>query len=78
MTVMELEPKRVLSPREQKWADFVGGLEPWEVHKLHIVGELDQHDRWLDGKIDLMTVYGELQDKCGCSRCSNQGGKKGA
>lgn len=75
MSVVELEAPpvvedaRVLTEPEQVWAKFMADLEPWEIHHLHVIGELTHHDLYMDGKIKLLDVFAAVQDKCGCVRC---------
>lgn len=71
MSVVAVET-RELSDVEQQWAIFIDGLEPWEIHKLHVLGELELHDKYLDGGIDLMTIQGMCMDSCRCMSCRHK------
>lgn len=57
--IAESEEPRKLSVREQEWAAFIRALEPWQFHKLMIVGEMELHDRFLiDG--NLAAIFDEI------------------
>ena len=38
-----------LSSMEYDWIHFLMELKPWEIHKLHQVGEMELHDKFVRG-----------------------------
>lgn len=62
-TVSEVASEAMIAPsdpREQEWDDFLIGLKIWELRKLHYVGEMKQHDDFMDRTKTLKQVFGEI------------------
>lgn len=53
-------PERKLSVSEGLWVEFIVGLRPWEIHKLHAVGEMELHDEYVYGNMDLKDVFSQI------------------
>lgn len=57
--ISETAEPRKLSKREREWFEQIKKLEPWQFHKLMIVGELDLHDRFISGE-DFSSIFDEI------------------
>lgn len=59
MSIAEPEVRRkpTSTPSEQTWNQFLLDLRPWELHKLHVLGEMGLHDQYINGDIKLMDVF---------------------
>ena len=55
----ETEEPRKLTAKEKQWFSFVNKLEPWQFHKLMIVGEMELHDRFVAGE-NLDKIFEEI------------------
>lgn len=56
MNAIETKPKSE-PPSEATWEQFLRDLQAWEIHKLHTLGELDLHDKFMEGQMKLMDIF---------------------
>lgn len=56
MSALAVEPRQ-LTELEQQWVTFLRGLEPWEHHRLHQLGELYLHDQYMANMMSLQEIF---------------------
>lgn len=60
MSIAEPEVRRkppTPVPSEETWNQFLLDLRAWELNKLHVLGELNMHDQYMNGTMPLMDIF---------------------